>query len=329
MGEKSIALFDIKEISGVGDVTGNEMRALNYRWTRDLFLAPVIVVSDDLEPIVGVSRNEIQNQFIPQARLLELPGITPSLASHLCDKNYRKYSQVGWVDEAHLKDAILEHSPDFDESLISEIQREALRRASTCSLRLKVMATDSSPISGAEFHVSNPSPSGFPHGSHWVSDEHGVIYTDYLAPGFITSGLIADGYLSKIHPIVVEFGMASSQAAYMEVGQSSPVIYDEFESGHQMYLNQFAVSRQTVSIEDLPDNAVFEFHSAGDSINLICMQRRHVGSYAEHYLVSVELDEFFSELEAGSIVERDSAGNWSVRTGATRYDWHISSPGGA
>lgn len=329
MAEKKVTLIDIEKISGIGPVLSESFRNRNFRYTRDLLRRSISSVSDSLESIQGISRADIQNKFIPQARLLELPGVTPVLASHLVQKNYRGYDNIAWVDENLLRSAVNEILPDFGDYQIAQMRMEALRRMSTCSLFMRVVSSDGKPVSNAEVHISNPFPTTFPHAAHWLSDVEGMVYADYIVPRRVNCAVIADGFLSQKSGLGLQIDKPVTYAIRLEKGASEAVVYDEFKSGRNPYLDRMAVKRSTVNLADLPSNAVFEFVGADEKgATLICLQRRHVKGHAERYITSASLGSAFAEAGRGAIMRRDSGGNWSVVQGATAHNWHTLISGG-
>lgn len=329
MAAKKVTLIDIEKISGIGPVLSESLRNRNYRYSRDLLQRSIVSTSDSLETIPGISRADIQTKFIPQARLLELPGVTPALANHLVKKNYREYENIAWVEESFLRSAVKEILPDFGDEQIAQMRMEALRRMSSCSLFMRIFSVDGKPVSNAEVHISNPFPTTFPHAAYWLSDVEGMVYADYISPRRMSCTVIADGFVSQNCGFGLQIGKPVTYAIRLERGVSEAVVYDEFKSGRKPYIDRMAVKRSTVNLADLPSNAVFEFVGADEKgATLICLQRRHVKGHAERYITSVNPSAVFAEAGRGAIMRRDSSGNWLVVKGATTNNWHTLISGG-
>jgi len=170
---------DIKDISGIGPSLATALGTLGIKYSENLLFNEPHIVGEILDPIDGLTKKRIEQDYFQQALFLRLEHMTEQFADYLVEHNHT-FASLAHANTQELRTHFSEDGFVFDEVQLLKWQLEAVLRKDTKTITLKVVDTDGNKIENAEIFVTNPSNSKNLYNEKLHTNEQGIVLIEKM-----------------------------------------------------------------------------------------------------------------------------------------------------
>ncbi|TNE52858.1 MAG: hypothetical protein EP338_13805 [Bacteroidetes bacterium] len=296
---------DIRLLSGIGEALGEELANRNCFYTEHLLVDHPMDIADRFEDIQGISKDQLLHQFIPQARLFRLEGMTERLADLLVESGL-DYSWMARLAPADLREFISEHGFRFEEQLLLNWQLEASRRVFSNTLALYVVDHQFKPVK-ARVSICNASFSEHLYNDEFETDDRGFVLLDAIRNPMISLLVYTDNrcYIGEFPLIGLD--TYSNRVIRLEKEYSGEVMWDELIDGPS-YVSRPEYSKKR-NEEDLAGiDQFYVSYINGTEIRLSSMYRKLIdGNWRTEYFVT-DVSSLGMDVNMSDILRRNEGG---------------------
>lgn len=315
----------IADLIGIGPAIATELEQRNVRFERDLLAYSETDIVNLLEPVPGVTEGNLLSSFIPQARLLRLPDVSPELAHALVELGYRRYSDLFFADLAVLTNRISDLESEGSiasapsQMEILELVLSAGQLAASGAVVLSVLSQDNqSPIENAEVRVNGTGHTESGGAITKTTDSSGRVFFEDLAPTQHPFRISALGFITSTVVVSIRRQSTANAKITLKSGQNSEAVIDEFVGELVIPSPTTERVRETVPLQSL--NPVPPFYvrdMSGSSAFLASLWFRMIGDTVFIPNVTIPLDELPTGLSLRDVILQNNAGAFEIQSGVT------------
>ncbi len=311
----------VEDINGIGPALAAHMATIGYRYTQDLLRMDPVHVAADLEQIEGISAAQVTSSFVPQARMLQLTGITPRQANQLVDAGLGSYARLAWFSARRVAQIAAVDGAEPAETVVLRWQSDAARRARAATVTVRVRDGDGNPIAGAEVQAARPYTRELEFSPNVGASDTGNVVFEMVEPGMLELFVWAPGHTPVPKTIPTKPDDRFSIVVTLVPGDDSRLTVDEFGNGVLLFGPPATSDRDVVDRDELA--AVEAFQVAlidGGDATLKALQYRQFGLTRWTYGTKVPVAELPSGAGIGSVLIPQGDG-WALSEFETGRQW--------
>ena len=313
------ALTPLTEIEGIGEKLRNAMWKAGFYYAEDLIAESFEIVSGKLEPLKGLTRQNLYSKYIPQAKLLRIENMTGQFAEGLVKSGILNYRDLVYFStetilnalESRKEEGLIPEVPSRE--LIIDFQLKAGRLVETGLVYMIIFQESNKKLlKNVKVQLIKNSTDTYTTGTY-TSNVNGMLVIDGLCYGKYNVQIELDGYQSKHFSLEFTHDNAHKKIrVQLETGERTPLITDEFNNE---VVNPMGCEFKEVKVElnDLPAvPAVVVSKINNTTVTLISLWRKRVDNVLYYYTFNMDMNELPDQTKIEAVLIPDNSGKYGM-----------------
>ncbi len=289
---------DTQVLNGIGPVMAEALSGVGIHHSEQLLGHPDIVLAQSLADLGGLTVENLMAEFIPQARLLRLDGLSEAQALDLAQRGH-DYGTLMLSDAEDLMSTLdgAGHPAEMQDLL--KAQLGAAQRYQKGTLLVRVVDPDLQPVADAEVFIIDPPGSGTAVAWTYRTNQRGYALIEMVAAGQSAILAFADDRAAYL-PMALT---AQARSLMLVLDRDAPdgITHDEAVDGPVAMA--VPASRPQVDLADLADGTLLEYSGMHENHGVLTVFfRKRFKLTWRIEITSVPQDDLPAEINPGALL---------------------------
>lgn len=295
---------DIETLNGVGPAIAERLAGVGIRHAEQLLGHPELQMVQFLEPIEGLTVQNLLGALIPQARLLRLEGLTEGEAIALANAGHN-FASLMLSDTERLASTLATAGHDVDTEHLLRARLSAAQRYQKGTLLVQVLNQDRVAVPDAEVLIVDPPQAG--NAVAWThrTNEFGYALIEMIAAG--NSQILAFDNDMAAHRSIPLVAVPRSLELVLTQEAPDGLTYDEEIDGP--VVSAVPASRLSIDFVDIGDGTLLELVASGqDDAVLVEFYRKRFKLTWRWVTTRVQAGDLPEGVEPGALLRKSQDG---------------------
>lgn len=312
---------DLEGLSGIGPGLAAGATGLGFRYSQDLLRRPPRSIAGDLEQVAGISARMVDASLVPQAELVQVPGLGLERAARLVAAGVTSMERLAWADSGWLAREA-GGDPRADDLMVTSWQLAAARRVRSATVTVQARGPGGVVPDGVTVQAARPYTWQWQYSPTFAAGPHGAVLLEMLRPGPLEVCVRAPGHRPALAEVNLTIGDRLTVVVDLDAGVDDPLVVDEFGNGVLLFAPPAASDRAMVDRSELAGVEAFEVLSVANGLAVLqALQYRQFGVVRFTYATQVPEAELPPGAGVGSVLEPGEPSGWSVSTAESGQRW--------